>query len=75
MAKDNKLIGLILNCQLFKPSFYLNKLKKSNFYSSQKDNKMIDPSIDFLNISMIHCYGYYDKKKNCLIYNFMYSNY
>jgi hypothetical protein len=75
MAKDNRIISLILGCQLFKPSFYLNKLRKSNFDANQYDSKIIDTSIDFLNISMIHCYGCYDKKNNCLIYNFMYSDY
>lgn len=75
MAKDNRLISLILGCQLLKPSFYLKKIKKSNFDLNQYDNKKIDPPIDFLNISMIHCYVCYDKKNNRLIYNFMYSDY
>jgi hypothetical protein len=78
MAKDTRLVRLILSCQLFKPNFYLNKFKKSNFNSNKYDSKVIDQqsqSIDFLNITMIHCYGYYDKKNNCLIYNFMSSNY
>lgn len=75
MAKDNRLVSFILGCQLLKPSFYLEKIKKDNFDSDKYDNKKIDHSIDYLNISMIHCYGCYDKKNNSLVYNFMYSDY
>lgn len=75
MAKDNRLIGLILDCQLLKPGFYLNQLKKNYFNSNQDDNQIIDTSINFLSISMIHCYGCYDKTNNCLVYNHMCSDY